>query len=218
MMRPLNVIINAFDSVATTQKTTPIVSSGRCLDLSALPAIVAMTPAATRSRPAASAGEGTLFSTTTAHAAQTTGMDARMTWLNDNERCNRDALLSAMLSDMNAPMAASAFHSRPTVCACVSPAGLPLKTTGASEHIWNTRCAHVRETGYLNPACPSVYRFSRLRDEFNARYRATMSAVLTGLVLAAAAPSLGGLTPSSTPIERVASSRRVVQGFLNRDS
>ena len=50
MMRPLNVIISAFDSVATTQKTTPIVSSGRCLDLSALPAIVAMTHAGTTAR------------------------------------------------------------------------------------------------------------------------------------------------------------------------
>ena len=62
----------------------------------------------------------------------------------------------------------------------------------------------MSETGNLNPACPSVYRLSRLRDEFNARYRATMSAVLTGLVLAPA-PSPRGLTPSSTPIERVAS-------------
>ena len=147
MMRPLNVIINAFDNVATTQKTTPMVSSGRCLDLSALPAIVAMTPAATRSKPAASSGDGTLFSTTTAHAAQTTGMDARITWLKERDRWSKLALFSAMLTAMKPPMATKAFHSRPTVCTCVSPTGLPLNTTGAREQIWNVRCAHVRETG-----------------------------------------------------------------------
>ena len=170
--------------------------------MSALPAIVAMTPAATRNRPAASAGEGTLCSTTTAHAAQTTGMDARITWLNDSERCNRDALLSAMLSDMNAPMATSAFHSRPTVCACVS------RRLAAEDHrrerAYLEHEVRARERDWVSdPACPSVYRLSRLREEFNARYRATMSAV-DGVVLAPA-PSPGGLTPSSTPIERVAS-------------
>ena len=75
-----------------------------------------------------------------------------------------------MFTAMNVPIANKPFHSLFTISRCGSlPSLLRSSTMGASAHIWNIKCMHVKLTGNLNPAMPRVYRFSRFSDEFKPR-------------------------------------------------
>ena len=136
MILPENVIISALETVATTQKISPVTSFGRCSSCEVDPATVAITPAATSASPSASSAVGIFFSTSTAHAAHTTGMLARITWLYDNDKCNRLALFRLMFTAMNVPIAKRPRHSRFTTARCVSlPSRLRRSTIGASAQI-----------------------------------------------------------------------------------
>ena len=82
-------------------------------------------------------------------------------------------MFSAMLIAMNEPMATRPFQHRAKVSAWFT--SRRLCTRGASEQIWKQRCAQVRVTGKRKPACPRVYRFRRLSEEFRARYSAIVA-------------------------------------------
>ena len=145
--------------MATAQNATPRNSfSGASLSPSfdVEPTTVIITPRATRTRPRASVAVGTFFSTSTAHAAHTTGMDARMTWLKLRLRCRSDALFRAMFTAMKAPMATRPRHERMSVSAWFEEDPPRVATSGARASVWNRRCAHVSVTGNRNPAWPSV--------------------------------------------------------------
>jgi hypothetical protein len=83
-----------------------------------------------------------------------------------------------MFKLMNKPIFTTALFTLGKISPCeLAYENFEESIIGDKHNTEKDKCAHVSKIGNENPACPSVYLFSKFNELFNPRYRRTRTMV-----------------------------------------